>query len=173
MEKIIDTEIDNFKLRFTDEEDVPLILSFIRQLAIYEKLLDEVVATEETLRDSLFNKKAAEVIIGEYNDEPVGFCLFFHNFSTFIGRPGLYLEDIYIIPEARGNGFGKVMLSYLARLAVERNCGRFEWACLDWNKPAINFYKQMGAMPMDEWTVYRLQGQALQDLAESFGKKAK
>lgn len=118
--------------------------------------------------DSLFVRKAAEVIIGEYDGEPVGFALFFHNFSTFLGRPGIYLEDLYIRPEMRGRGYGKTLLVFLAKLAKERNCGRFEWWCLDWNEPSINFYKSIGAIPMDEWTVYRVTGQALDDLADEF-----
>ncbi len=118
--------------------------------------------------DSLFVRKAAEVIIGEYDGEPVGFALFFHNFSTFLGRPGIYLEDLYIRPEMRGRGYGKTLLAFLAKLAKERNCGRFEWWCLDWNEPSINFYKSIGAIPMDEWTVYRVTGQALDDLADEF-----
>ena len=120
------------------------------------------------MKESLFEKKAAEVIIGEYEGEPVGFALFFHNFSTFLGQPGIYLEDLYVKPEMRGKGIGKVMLSFLAKLAVQRNCGRLEWWCLDWNEPSIRFYKQMGAVPMDEWTVYRLHGKALAEVAERY-----
>ena len=127
-----------------------------------------MVATEEILMDSIFVRKACEVIIGEYDGEPVGFALFFHNFSTFLGRPGIYLEDLYIRPEMRGRGFGKTLLAFLAKLAKERNCGRFEWWCIDWNEPSINFYKSIGAIPMDEWTVYRVTGQALEDLAKEF-----
>ena len=143
-------------------------LRFIKELADYEKLLHEVVATEEILRESLFERRAAEVVIAEYQGEPVGFALFFHNFSTFLGRPGLYLEDLYVRPEMRGKGIGKLLLSYLAKLALERGCGRFEWWCLDWNKSSIDFYKSIGAIPMDEWTVYRVCDQALEDLAEEF-----
>lgn len=145
-----------------------LVLSFIKELAEYEKMLHEVVATEKLLKESLFDRKAAEVIIGEYEDKPVGFALFFHNFSTFLGQPGIYLEDLYIKPEMRGKGLGKIMLSFLAKLAVERNCGRLEWSCLDWNEPSIKFYKRLGAVPMDEWTVYRVNDKALTDLAKSF-----
>lgn len=150
-------------------QDVPLILSFIKELAEYEKLAHEVVATEELLRENLFGKHAhAEVILGYLNDQPVAFALFFHNFSTFLGRSGLYLEDLYVKPEARGNNIGQKMLAYLAKLAKERNCGRFEWWVLDWNERAINFYKRLGAVAMDEWTVYRVTGKALDDLAASY-----
>ncbi len=168
MSELIRTKDERFNLRFAEEKDVKIILQFIRELADYEDILDQVVATEEVLRDSLFERKAAEVILGEYDGEPVGFALFFHNFSTLLGRPGIYLEDLYIRPEMRGKGFGKTMLSYLAKLAVERNCGRLEWWCLDWNEPSIKFYKKLGAVPMDEWTVYRVSDNALHNLAESF-----
>lgn len=168
MSKIFQTKKDKFTIRFAEEKDLKLILDFIKELADYEKLLHEVVATEEILRESLFVRKAAEVIIGEYDGEPVGFALFFHNFSTFLGRPGIYLEDLYVKPEMRGKGFGKTLLAFLAKLAKERNCGRFEWWCLDWNEPSIKFYKSIGAVPMDEWTVYRVTGQALDDLAKEF-----
>ena len=168
MENIIDTKVNNFKIRFAEEKDTRLILDFIKELADYEKLLNEVVATEEVLYDSLFIRKKAEVIIGEYEGKPVGFALFFHNFSTFIGKPGIYLEDLYIKPEMRGKGLVKVMLSFLGKLAVERNCGRLEWWCIDWNESSIKFYKEMGAKPMDEWTVYRVDDSALKDLANEF-----
>jgi len=164
----IETRIEDVTLRLAKEEDLSLILRFIKELADYEKLLHEVVATEEILRESLFERRAAEVVIAEYQGEPVGFALFFHNFSTFLGRPGLYLEDLYVRPEMRGKGIGKLLLSYLAKLALERGCGRFEWWCLDWNKSSIDFYKSIGAIPMDEWTVYRVCDQALEDLAEEF-----
>lgn len=164
----IDTKLENLKLRFAEKSDVPLILAFIKELADYENLSSEVVATEEILAESLFEKKAAEVIIGEYNNKPVAFALFFHNFSTFLGRPGLYLEDLYVKPEMRGKGIGTIMLSFLAKLALERNCGRLEWWCLDWNQSAIQFYKQMGAVPMDEWTVFRVHDTALNRLASRF-----
>lgn len=164
----ITTNKKDFTIRFADENDLGLILDFIKELANYEKLLHEVVATEEILMDSLFVRKAAEVIIGEHKEEPIGFALFFHNFSTFLGRPGIYLEDLYIKPEMRGNGYGKLLLAFLAKLAKERNCGRFEWWCIDWNEPSINFYKSIGAIPMDEWTVYRVTGKALDDLADEF-----
>ncbi len=164
----LDTKLDDFRLRFAERSDVALILNFIKELANYEKMLDEVVATEEILLESLFERKVAEVIIGEYKNKPVAFALFFHNFSTFLGRPGIYLEDLYVRPEMRGKGMGKIMLSYLAKLAIERNCGRLEWWCLDWNEPSIQFYKQMGAVPMDEWTVYRVDDKALDKLAMKF-----
>jgi len=129
-------------------------------------MLNEVVATEELLREWLFEKKKAEVIIGELNGEPVAFTLFFHNFSTFLGRAGIYLEDLYVRPEVRGKGFGKKMLMYLAKLAVERGCGRMEWWCLDWNKNSIEFYLSLGAEAMSDWTVYRITGDTLSDLAK-------
>ncbi|MFA9379198.1 MAG: N-acetyltransferase family protein [Lachnotalea sp.] len=165
---IIDTKLDDFKLRFAEINDVSLILEFIKELADYEKMLNEVVATEKVLKESLFERKMAEVIIGEYKNKPVAFALFFHNFSTFLGRPGIYLEDLYVKPEMRGKGMGKIMLSFLAKLALERKCGRLEWWCVDWNKPSIDFYKQMGAVPMDEWTVYRVHNEALDKLAMKF-----
>ena len=158
--------MSELKIRFAEEKDVPLILGFIKELADYEKCLDQVVATEEVLRESLFgDRRNAEVILAYWQNQPVGFALFFHNFSTFLGRPGLYLEDLYIVPEARGKGFGKTMMIYLAKLAKERNCGRFEWWVLDWNAPALEFYRSLGAIPMSEWTVQRLTGEALDRLA--------
>jgi GNAT superfamily N-acetyltransferase len=150
------------------EEDVPLILSLIRELAEYEKLSDEVVATEDGLRDSLFGERRyAEVLIAEHGGAPAGFALFFHNFSTFLGKPGLYLEDLYVKPAFRGAGIGKKLLVRLASLAIGRGCGRLEWWVLDWNEPAIGFYRSVGAEPMDDWTVYRVSGSALEDLASS------
>jgi len=160
--------LEDFKIRFAQIEDVPLILEFIKELADYEKMLDEVTATEEILEKSLFERKRAEVIIGEYKGTPVSFALFFHNFSTFLGKEGIYLEDLYVKPHMRGKGIGKMMLSFLAKLCIERNCGRLEWWCLDWNTPSIGFYKKMGAVAMDEWTVYRVAGDALVKLAEKF-----
>lgn len=165
---LVDTKLKNLKLRLADENDVSLILEFIRELAHYEQLLSEVVATEEILKESLFERKMAEVLIGEYENKPVAFALFFHNFSTFLGRPGIYLEDLYVKPEMRGKGIGKIMLSFLAQLAIDRNCGRLEWWCLDWNEPSIQFYKKIGATPMDEWTVYRVHGEILERIANSF-----
>lgn len=171
MKKPIDTEIADFKLRFAEEKDAGLILGFIRELAEYEKMLDKVAATEENIRTSLFDRKVAEVVIGEYDGRPVGFALFFHNYSTFLGKAGIYLEDLYIKPEMRGKGLGKIMLSFLAHLAVERDCGRLEWWCLDWNSPSIEFYTKLGAIPMNDWTVYRMCDDTLQDLAGRFGTR--
>ena len=169
----IKTHIPNFVLREATETDVSLILSFVRELAEYEKLAHEVEATEDALRESLFgDRKIAEVILGYYQDEPVSFALFFYNFSTFLGRPGIYLEDLYVKPQMRGKGLGRAMLAYLARLALERKCGRLEWWVLDWNEPALKFYRSMGAIPMDEWTVQRLAGGDLEKLAGEFRSEA-
>jgi GNAT superfamily N-acetyltransferase len=162
---VIDTAIKDFTIRFGNRQDTALILQFIKELADYEHLLDMVVATEEILEDYLFEQKKAEVIICEYQQKPVGFALFFHNFSTFLGRSGLYIEDLYVRPEMRGQGMGKAILKYLAGLAKERGCGRMEWWVLNWNEPSIKFYQSLGAMPMDEWTVYRLTDEALDKLA--------
>jgi GNAT superfamily N-acetyltransferase len=151
--------------RRAEEGDIKLILRFIRGLAEYEKMLDQVVATEEILRDWLFAQKRAEVIFAVADGREVGFALFFHNFSTFLGRAGLYLEDLYVLPECRGRGYGKAILKELARVAVERGCGRLEWACLDWNRPSIDFYLSLGAKPLDDWTVYRLSEKAMEKLA--------
>jgi GNAT superfamily N-acetyltransferase len=154
-------------LRFADPADVPLILDFIRQLAAYERMSQEVVADEQGLARNLFGeRRMAEVVIAEVVGEAVGFALFFHNFSTFLGQPGIYLEDLFVRPEARGRGVGTQLLAFLARLAVERGCGRLEWAVLDWNEPAIGFYRRLGARTLADWTVFRLTGDALVDLAE-------
>lgn len=153
------------RFRFAQEEDCRLILKFIRSLARYENLSDEVVATEEILREWLFVKKKAEVIFALDGEKEVGFALFFHNFSTFLGRAGIYLEDLYVRPFYRGKGYGKALLIKLAQIAVTRGCGRLEWACLDWNRPSIDFYKSLGAVPMDEWTIYRVSGQTLEEMA--------
>jgi len=156
----------NFEIRPATEGDVSLILSFIKKLAVYEKLAHEVTATEEVLRETLFGERRyAEVVIGYQGGEPVGFALFFHNYSTFLGKPGIYLEDLFVDEERRGKGFGKALLAYLSRLTKERNCGRLEWAVLNWNEPSINFYESLGAAPMNEWTVFRLTGDALDKLA--------
>ena len=165
MKTYFETSTENFKIRFATVEDVPLILKFIKDLADYENLLHEVVATEDILRISLFEKKQAEVIIGEYMGNPVGFALFFHNFSTFLGKSNLYLEDLFVKPEARGKGFGKILLAFLGKIAVDRGCGRLDWWCLDWNTSSIDFYKEMGANPMSDWTVYRVEGNKLTELA--------
>ena len=152
--------------RFAQEADAPLILRFIRELADYEHLLDQVVADEATLRDQLFEKHRAEVLFALENGTEVGFALFFHNFSTFLGRAGLYLEDLFVLPEERGKGYGEALLRHLARTALDRGCGRLEWACLDWNRPSIDFYtKKMRALPMEEWTTYRLTGETLEAAA--------
>lgn len=144
-------------IRKAEAKDVPQIFTFIKELAEYEKLSSEVTTTEEILKESLFgNKTYAEVLIAEYEEEPAGHAIFFHNFSTFVGRPGIYLEDIYVRPHLRGKGIGKALLLQLIKIAKERNCGRVEWSVLDWNKSAIDFYKSMGAVPMDEWTVFRM-----------------
>jgi len=153
--------------RFATEDDCALILSFINALAEYEKLSDEVVATEELLKEWIFEKGKAEVIFACEGGKEVGFALFFHNFSTFLGRAGIYLEDLFVKPAYRGKGYGKGLLKKLAQTAVERECGRLEWACLDWNQPSIDFYSACGAVPMDEWTVYRLTGSTLKKMAES------
>lgn len=168
MDSLIPTKIKNYNLRFAEVKDVPLILEFIKELAEYEKLLHEVVATESILKESLFARRIAEVIIGEFQGQPVSFALFFHNFSTFLGRPGIYLEDLYVKPKIRGKGLGKTLLSFLAKLAIERKCGRLEWWCLDWNEPSIKFYKQLGAKPMEDWTVYRVCDKELSNLATEF-----
>lgn len=158
--------IADFRIVSATERDVPLILHFIRALAEYERLADQVSATEATIREELFGERpVAEAVIAYDGDEPVGFALFFHNFSTFVGRRGLYLEDLFVKPEARGKGVGRRLLNHLASLAKERRCGRMEWAVLDWNEPAIKFYRSLGAAPMDEWTVFRLSGDALERLA--------
>ncbi len=153
-------------LRFADEKDVDIIQQFIRALAQYENLENEVVLTRENLLDTLFVNKYAEVIIAEYQGEPVGFMLFFYNYSTFLGQPGIYLEDLYIIPEVRKMGFGKSMLAFLAKLAIDRKCGRVEWACLDWNLSSRRFYEGIGAKSKEEWIGYRLSGTAMQELSE-------
>lgn len=157
---------DTLTFRFAVREDVPTILGFIRELAEYEHLLDEVVATEELLNEWLFDKEKAEVLLVEEHGIPVGSALFFHNFSTFLGRAGIYLEDLYIQPQYRNKGYGKATLQKLAQITVERGCGRLEWSCLDWNRPSIDFYLSLGAVPMEEWTTYRLSGETLTALAE-------
>jgi GNAT superfamily N-acetyltransferase len=152
-------------LRDAGEQDIPIILEFIRGLAEYERLLDHVSATEESLEKSLFQDRVAEVLICEYREKPAGFALYFHNFSTFLGRPGIYIEDLFVKGEYRGKGLGKAMLARIAAIAVERGCGRLEWACLDWNESSIKFYKSRGGLPLDEWTTYRVSGAALEKLA--------
>ena len=159
-------EIENFSYRYAAEGDVALIIKLVRQLAEYENMLDQVVATEELMKKWIFEEKKAEVIFALEGDTVVGMALFFHNFSTFLGRAGIYLEDLFVLPEYRGRGYGKGLLRALARITVERGCGRLEWSCLDWNKPSIDFYLSLGAVRMDEWTTYRLTGHTLEELAK-------
>ena len=152
--------------RFANENDCGLILEFIRGLADYEKMSEQVVATEALLKEWIFKKEKAEVIFACVDGKEIGFALFFHNLSTFLSRAGIYLEDLYILPEYRGNGYGKALLKKLAQITVERGCGRLEWACLDWNRPSIDFYLSLGAVQMSEWTTYRLTGETLQEMAK-------
>ena len=157
---------DEITIRPAQEHEIPLILQFIRDLAQYEHLEHECIATVESLRRTLFGiRPYAEVVFGCVNGEPMGFALFFHNYSTFLGRPGIYLEDLFVRPEARGHGIGRRLLSWLAATAVNRECGRLEWSVLDWNAPSIAFYRKLGAVPMDEWTIFRVTGPALTQLA--------
>lgn len=157
--------MNEVRFKRADRHDTGLVLNFIRELAKYEEMEDEVIATEELLEEWLFEKKIAEVIFPLEDGKEVGFALFFHNFSTFLGRAGIYLEDLYIMPEYRGRGYGKATLRELARIAVERRCGRLEWWCLDWNKPSIDFYLALGAELMSEWTTYRFEGESLKKMA--------
>lgn len=159
---------NDITLRLAIEDDVPVILTFITALAEYEKLLDQVVATEDKLKQTLFGEKRyAEVVIAEYQQQPAGFALFFHNYSTFLAKPGIYLEDLFVQPAHRGKGIGKMLLSYLAKVAVERNCGRLEWSVLDWNQTAIDFYQSQGALMLHDWRIKRVTGDALLKLANS------
>jgi GNAT superfamily N-acetyltransferase len=154
-----------FLIRSAVPDDVPAILGFIRALAAYERLLHEVTATEAALREHLFGPTpCAEVVLAELDGRPVGFALFFHNYSTFLAKPGIYLEDLFVLPEFRGRGFGKALLIHLARLAKQRGCGRFEWSVLDWNEPSIRFYRSLGAVPLADWTIMRVTGEALDRL---------
>lgn len=162
----IDVRGGDMEFRFAERKDTGLILEFIKDLASYEKLSDQVVADETTLEDWIFDKEKAEVIFALENGKEVGFALFFHNFSTFLGRAGLYLEDLYVKPAYRGNGYGKALLKKLAAIAAERGCGRLEWWCLDWNRPSIDFYLSLGAEPMSDWTVYRIAGDTLKSMAK-------
>lgn len=156
----------NGTLRFATEADIPLLLSFIRQLAVYEKMEDQVVADAQTLRVHMFERRRAEALLAlDETGQPVGFALFCHHFSTFLGRAGLYLEDLFVLPAYRGRGYGKALLQALARIAVQRECGRLEWACLDWNAPSIAFYRAMGAQGLADWTTYRLAGERLVQMA--------
>jgi len=166
---MIATKNPDITLRAANENDTPIILSLIKELAEYEKLSHEVLADENKLKTTLFGKKKfAEVIIADYKNEPAGFALFFHNYSTFLGKPGIYLEDLYVKTDLRGKGIGKILLAYLGKLALERDCGRIEWAVLDWNEPSIQFYKNLGAKPMDEWTVFRVTSDSIKNLADLF-----
>ena len=158
--------MNNFTIRQANINDVSTILSFIKALAEYEDMSDQVVATEELLKEWLFEKKKAEVLLAMEGDKPVGFALYFYNFSTFLGRAGIYLEDLFVKEEYRGRGYGKALLKELARIAVSQGCGRLEWCCLDWNQPSIDFYLSLGARPLDDWTQYRLTGDTLKKLAE-------
>ena len=151
--------------RYAEETDMGLLLQFVKELAEYERLLVEVVATEDTLLESLFEKKAAGAFFAVVDGTEVGFCVFYYNFSSFVGRAGIFIEDIYVKPEHRGRGYGKAMMKKVAQMAVEQGCGRMEWSCLDWNEPSIRFYLSLGATPMDEWTVYRMAGDALKGMA--------
>jgi GNAT superfamily N-acetyltransferase len=161
------TEPPPIRIRTATDGDVPVLLSLIRELAEYERLLHQVVATEEGLRESLFGPRpCAEAVLACRGEVPLGFALFFHTYSTFLGRPGLYLEDLYVRPEARRLGIGRRLLTHLAGVAKERGCGRLEWSVLDWNEPAIRFYRSLGAVPMDEWTVFRVTGESLERLAD-------
>ncbi len=157
--------MEQLVFRYAKEEDTALILQFIKELAAYEKMLDEVVATEEILKEWIFEKKKAEVIFVMEDQKEVGFALFFHNFSTFLGRAGIYLEDLYVRPEYRGKGYGIGLIKKLAQIAVERGCGRLDWMCLDWNQPSIDFYLSLGAQPLNDWTLYRATGESLNTLA--------
>ena len=158
---------DSFKIRPARPDEAGVVLDFIRKLAEYEKCADEVVADEAVLRHSLFVERSAEVVFAEENGTVVGFALFFHNFSTFVGRKGMYLEDLFILPEKRGRGYGKALLKYVAGLAVERNCGRMEWICLDWNESALSVYRTIGAAPLSDWTVQRLDEAALKQFVST------
>lgn len=155
-----------FHFRYAEEKDTALILQFIRQLAIYEKMEDQVTADETLLKEWLFDKQTARVIFALEEENEVGFALFFYNFSTFLGKGGVYLEDLFVLPEYRGKGYGKGLLKQLAKIAVSEGCGRLEWVCLDWNQPGIDFYRALGAQPMEDWTLYRLAGDTLQKMAE-------
>lgn len=158
--------MNNFTIRQADINDVSIILSFIKDLAEYENMSDQVVATEELLKEWLFEKKKAEVLLAMEGDTPVGFALYFYNFSTFLGRAGIYLEDLFVKKEYRGKGYGKALLKELARIAVSQGCGRLEWCCLDWNQPSIDFYLSLGARTMDDWTQYRLTGETLENFSQ-------
>ena len=158
--------MNQIQFRQATEGDLSLILKFIRGLAEYENMLDDVIADEDILREWIFEKQKAEVIFALEDGKEVGFALFFHNFSTFLGRAGIYLEDLFVLPEHRGKGYGEGLLRELARITVERGCGRLEWSCLDWNQPSIDFYLSMGAKPLDDWTMYRVTGDTLKEMGK-------
>ena len=162
----VENNMSNTKFRYATEPDVSLIIEFIRGLAEYEKMSDEMIADETLLREWIFEKGKAEVIFALEDGKEVGFALFFHNFSTFLGRAGIYLEDLFVKPEYRGRGHGKALICELARITVERGCGRLEWCCLNWNKPSIEFYESLGAIKMDEWSTFRLSGETLKKLTD-------
>jgi GNAT superfamily N-acetyltransferase len=168
MSGLINTKHKDFTLRFAEEDDCGLILEFIKKLADYEKRANEVSATESDIRQSLFKNKSAEAIIGEYKGIPVSFAIFFHNFSTFLGKPGIYIEDIFVDQKMRGKGFGSIIFTFFAKLAVERKCGMVEWSVLTWNEPSIKFYEKLGATPKNEWMLYKLSGKALSSLAQEY-----
>jgi len=168
MRELIKTKNKDFTLRFAEEGDCELILEFIKKLADYEKRLSEVSALKSDISNSLFKNKYAEAIIGEYKGKPVSFAIFFYNFSTFLGKPGIYIEDIYTDPQMRGKGFGSIIFAFLAKLAVERECGRVEWSVLKWNEPSIKFYEKLGATPKNEWDQYKLSGEALSSMADKY-----
>jgi len=155
-----------FNIRPARPDEAGVVLDLIKQLAVYERCENDVVADEATIRQSLFVERSAEVVLAEEEGMVVGFALFFHNFSTFVGRKGMYLEDLFVIPEKRGLGYGKALLKYVAKLAVQRNCGRMEWICLDWNEPSLRIYRSIGAVPMSDWTVQRLDEQELKAFAK-------
>jgi len=162
----IQTRVDDFTIRFAKEKDASIIFGMVKELAEYEKLFDTFEATIELFRESLFGRGVAEALIGEYRGRPVGYVIFFHNFSTFKGRIGIFIEDIYVKHELRGRGFGEEMFSFIAKLAIKRKCNRVEWACLNWNEPSISFYKKLGAVALDDWKIYRLEGNCLKRAAE-------
>lgn len=166
MKSQLNSQDQNFTIKLAEEADIPIILALIKELALYEKMIDEVVATKDLLFDWLFERKVAEALIGTVDNEVVGFALFFHNFSTFLGRAGIYLEDIFIRAPFRGNGYGTKFFKRIAQIALERGCGRMEWSCLNWNKPSIDFYLSLNAKAMSDWTVYRLTGDDLEALAK-------
>ena len=155
-----------FEIRKAIEKDIPTIFDLIKKLAFYEKLEKDVITSENELKENIFTKNFAKVLIAEENEKPVGFALYFYNFSTFVGKPGLYLEDLFVEPECRGKGYGKALLIELSKIAEAENCGRFEWSVLDWNTPSIEFYKSLGAKPLDEWTVFRLDKEGISKLAK-------